>query len=94
MWGGGVTGDRDMAPRRDVRVVAGAQPWNAALGSQMGLLLSIDILEYQPSSLGATSLQGLIPWDCMKQMPTEAKVCSPATALGPQLVPGYLPSGL
>lgn len=30
--GWGVTGARDMAPR-DVRVVAGAQAWAAALGS-------------------------------------------------------------
>lgn len=29
-------------------------------GFSVGPLLSIDILEYQPSSLGATSLQGLI----------------------------------
>lgn len=74
----GVGGDRGQGhgSRRDLRVVVAAQAWDAALGSQVGPLLSIDILEYQPSPLGAISIQGLIPWDSIKQMPTEAKVCS------------------
>lgn len=33
------------------------------------------ILEYQPSILGPPS-QDLIPLDCIKQMPKEAKACS------------------
>lgn len=75
MWWG-VTGAREVAPRRDVRAGAGAQAWDTALGFQVGPLLSIDILEYQPSSLGATSLQSLIPRDCTKQISTEA-ICTP-----------------
>lgn len=31
-----MTGARDVAPRRDVRVVAGPQAWDAALGCQAG----------------------------------------------------------
>lgn len=49
--GWGVTGAREVALRRGVRAVVGAQAWDAALGSQVGPLLSTDILEYQPSSL-------------------------------------------
>lgn len=38
---------------------------------------TLGILDCQPFSLGATSLQGLIPGDCIKQIPTEAKVHAP-----------------
>lgn len=42
-------------------------------------LLSLDevILEYWPAFLGPSYLQGLIPWYSPKQVPQEAKVCSP-----------------
>lgn len=64
----GVGGDRGQGrgSKKGCQAWIGAQAWDGALGAQVGPFLSINILEYQPSSLGATSLQGLIPWDTIK----------------------------
>ena len=69
---------QDVALRGGVRDAVAAQAWDAALACRDGPLLSMEvILECQPPSLGPSSLQGLIPWDCIKQIPKEVKVCSP-----------------